>query len=156
MSSLVLYTAAEVAELLRMNLQVVQRKLQAGEIPAYRIGRDWRVEHAQLMTWLERHSNQRARTPEERVIASFFSDDGRLRALPVPHPKREIVLRRLLEEFEPNRSYPEATVNEILRRFHDDVASIRRELIAWKMLTRTTRGIYRRASASGTAALKRA
>ena len=155
MSSLVLYTAAEVADLLRMNLQVVQRKLQAGEIPAYRIGRDWRVEHAQLMTWLERHSNQRARTPEERVIASFFTDDGRLRALPAPHAKRSVVLERLASSFAPRRTYTESEVNDVLSRFHDDVASIRRELIAWKMLTRTTRGIYKRATAGGTSALKR-
>jgi excisionase family DNA binding protein len=53
------YTSAEVADLLRMNHQVVQRKLQAGEIPAYRIGREWRVERAQLMEWLESHSNRR-------------------------------------------------------------------------------------------------
>lgn len=155
MSDIVFYTAAEVAELLRMNHQVVQRKLQAGEIPAYRIGREWRVERAQLMTWLERHSNQRARTPDERVLATFFSDDGRLRALPAPHAKRRVVLHRLAEAFAPNRTYTEPEVNEILRAFHDDVASIRRELIAWKLLART-RGIYRRATAAGTPALKRA
>lgn len=154
MSEMVLYTAAEVAEILRMNHQVVQRKLQAGEIPAYRIGREWRVEKAQLMTWLERHSNQRARTPEERVLATFFSDDGRLRALPAPHGKRKIVLKRLLEPFQPNRTYTEVEVNEMLRPFHDDVASLRRELIAWKMLSRT-RGIYRRASSPGKSVLIR-
>ena len=33
MSAIVLYTASEVAELLRLNHQVVQRKLQAGDIP---------------------------------------------------------------------------------------------------------------------------
>jgi excisionase family DNA binding protein len=56
MSQIVLYTASEVAELLRLNHQVVQRKLQAGDIPGYRIGRDWRVEQSQLMDWLEKHS----------------------------------------------------------------------------------------------------
>ena len=59
MSQIVLYTAGEVAELLRLNHQVVQRKLQAGDIPGYRIGREWRVEQSQLMDWLEKHSNQR-------------------------------------------------------------------------------------------------
>jgi excisionase family DNA binding protein len=154
MSDMVLYTAAEVAEILRMNHQVVQRKLQAGEIPAYRIGREWRVEKTQLLSWLERHSNQRARTPEERVLASFFTDDGKLRSLPAPHAKRKIVLQRLLEPFEKNRTYTEPEVNDLLRRFHDDVASLRRELIAWKMLSRT-RGVYRRASAPGASVLIR-
>lgn len=154
MSDVVLYTAAEVAEILRMNHQVIQRKLQAGEIPAYRIGREWRVEKAQLMTWLERHSNQKARTPAERVLATFFAEDGRLRSLPAPHAKRKIVLERLLEPFEKNRTYTEVEVNDLLRPFHDDVASLRRELIAWKMLSRT-RGIYRRASSPGASVLIR-
>src|SRR4051812_36576012 len=57
-SDLVLYTANEVADLLRLHHQVVQRKLQAGEIPGYRIGREWRVERTQLLAWLEQHSNQ--------------------------------------------------------------------------------------------------
>src|SRR5438552_3259688 len=53
MSAIVLYTAAEVAEILRLHPQVVQRKLQAGEIPGYRIGREWRVGEQQLKDWLE-------------------------------------------------------------------------------------------------------
>ena len=83
MSQIVLYTAAEVAELLRLNHQVVQRKLQAGDIPGYRIGREWRVEHSQLIGWLERHSNQRRATSDAgKVLRNFLDDDGRLRSIP--------------------------------------------------------------------------
>lgn len=143
---LVFYTTAEVADLLRLNPQVVQRKLQAGEIPAYRIGRDWRVERTQLLTWLERHSNQRAKTPKRKVLDAFFDAEGRLTSLPASHTKREVVLRRLAEEFAPDRTYTEREVNEVLRRFHDDVASLRRELIAWKLMLRRS-GVYKRATA---------
>ena len=69
---------------LRLNHQVVQRKLQAGDIPGYRIGRDWRVEQSQLMDWLEKHSNQRRTTSDAgKVLRTFLTDDGRLRSIPV-------------------------------------------------------------------------
>ena len=144
MAPLAFYTAAEVAQLLRLHPQVVQRKLQAGAIPGYRIGREWRVEHEQLVAWLEQHSNQRSRTPETHIVETFFSPDGRLRSIPAQRSKRSVVLERLAGEFEPARIYTEREVNTILRRFHDDVATIRRELIAAKKLIRTKNGVYKR------------
>ena len=137
---LMLYTAAEVADLLRLNLQVVQRKLQAGEIPAYRVGREWRVERSQLLAWLERHSNQR-RDPAD----AWFDAGGRLTSIPAKRSMRGPVLARLAQAFEPARSYREQEVNEILRRFHDDVASLRRELVAEHLFVRTRNGVYKRA-----------
>ena len=142
MSDLTFYTTAEVAELLRLNPQVVQRKLQSGEIPAYRIGRDWRVERAQLMSWLEARSNQKARTPDAKVLETFFHD-GRLKALPAQLKKRLVVLRYLAERFAPDRTYTEREVNETLRAFNPDVASMRRELITSKMMVRKN-GVYKR------------
>lgn len=147
MDSLVFYTAQEVADLLRLNHQVVLRKLQAGEIPAYKIGREWRVEQSRLLGWLEERSNQRAATPEQRVLATYFDRDGRLSEVPPKRSNRAIVLRRLVESFEPDRTYSEREVSAILRRFHDDVAWIRRELVAMRLLVRTPEGVYRRASA---------
>lgn len=151
-ADLIFYTAAEVADLLRLNHQVVQRKLQAGEIPAYKIGREWRVEQAQLLEWLATHSNQRAPNAE---TAPFFDTAGKLRALPAARRKRELVLGRLAEEFARDRTYREREVNEILRRFHDDVATIRRELIASKLLVRSRDGVYKR-TAPREPALRRA
>ena len=141
---LLFFTAAEVAELLRLNHQVVQRKLQKGEIPGYRIGREWRVERSELLQWLHRHSNRRFADPDDRVLDQFIDERGRLTALPSKRSTREIVLRRLAAEFTPDRTYREREVNEVLRRFHDDVATIRRELVSARHLTRTTDGIYKR------------
>ena len=80
----------------------------------------------------------------EAVIRAFF-DGPKLRRLPAARKKRVIVLRRLLERFEPNRDYPEREVNEVLRLAHDDVASLRRELVDYGFMVRD-RGIYRIAS----------
>jgi excisionase family DNA binding protein len=137
-----LLTASEVAELLRLNLQVVQRKLQAGEIPGYRIGRDWRIDRLQLMEWLEGHSNRRQHDDSGR----WFDGAGRLIRLPAQRRKRESVLRRIAGSFQPDRTYRERDVNAVLRQMHDDVATIRRELVAGKLLLRTPAGVYKRAA----------
>jgi excisionase family DNA binding protein len=133
------YTCAEVALLLRLNVQVVQRKLQAGEIPGYRIGKEWRVERAQLLEWLERYSNQRGRPLTDR----WFDESGRLKSLPTQRAKRRAVLERIAGQFDPGRSYKEPEVNNLLRNIFDDVAYLRRELVAENLFTRTA-GVYRR------------
>lgn len=132
------YTAAEVAELLRLHVQVVQRKLQAGEIPAYRIGREWRVERSQLLDWLERYSNQRVRPLTDR----WFDAEGRLRALPSQRAKRRAVLARVAGRLDQDRAYPERELNAVLRPVFDDVAYLRREMVAEGVMTRD-RGVYR-------------
>ncbi len=148
MSQIVLYTAAEVAELLRLNHQVVQRKLQAGDIPGYRIGRDWRVEHSQLLGWLEKHSNRRTSSDSAKVLRAFLDEEGRLRSIPVSRAKRAVVLEYLAEHLEAGRTYRERELSDVLRRFHDDVATLRRELVGAKLVVRTTDGIYKLAGRS--------
>jgi len=134
-SQLDLLTAKEVAETLKMNPQVVLRKLQAGEIPGYKIGKEWRVNRVKLIDWLERHSNQR-KLYRNRLADPFFRDDGTLKSIPAQRKKRVAVLEVLLANFEPNRVYPEKELNEIIRRFHSDFCTIRREFIMEKMMVR--------------------
>ena len=148
MSQIVLYTAGEVAELLRLNHQVVQRKLQAGDIPGYRIGREWRVEHSQLIDWLEKHSNRRTSSDAARVLRAFLDEEGRLRSIPVSHAKRAVVLEYLADHLEAGRTYRERELSAVLRRFHDDVATLRRELVGAKLVVRTTDGVYKLAARS--------
>lgn len=65
-SSLRFFTSTEVAEILKMHPQVITRKLQAGDIAGYKLGKDWRVSEAQLMAFLEKHSNRRE--PEDSSL----------------------------------------------------------------------------------------
>jgi hypothetical protein len=80
-----------------------------------------------------------------RVLRAFF-DGERLRSIPAQRKKRVIVLQRLLERFTPGREYPEREVNDMLRVAHEDVATLRRELVDYGFLVRD-RGIYRVAHA---------
>jgi hypothetical protein len=52
------------------------------------------------------------------------------------HKKQLVILRRLVEEFERDVRYPKARVNEILKRFHPDFATLRRQLIDYKLMAR--------------------
>ncbi len=138
------YTTAELAEKLRMNLQVITRKVQAGEIEGFKIGKDWRVEEAAVQAWLERISNQRAMPPRQKVLANFIKN-GRLTHLPVQRKKRIYILEHFLEQFDSGRTYDEAEVNAVIEKIYEDFCTVRREFIAEKMMTRKA-GKYRRNS----------
>jgi len=91
--------------------------------------------------------NQQAapESEEEYAVLRAFFDGPRLRQIPASRKKRVVVLRRLLERFAPGRDYTEAEVNEMLREAHDDVATLRRELVDYGFMARD-RGIYRLAT----------
>jgi excisionase family DNA binding protein len=143
-------TAAEVAAILKLNHQVLLRKLQAGEIPAYKIGKDWRIDEGELRLWLDsvsnRHGSARKAETEEAAIRRHFFDGNRLKTIPARRSKREVILRILALRFEPDRTYREVEVNEILKSAHPDFCTLRRELVMARLLTRE-RGIYRRGTA---------
>lgn len=65
---------------------------------------------------------------EQAVLGRFFRGE-QLTEIPSQRTKRLVVLERLALEFEPGQHYAEAQVNELLRRFHPDVAALRRYLV---------------------------
>lgn len=77
---------------------------------------------------------------EQKVLKDFFEGD-RLKEIPASRKKREVVLRWLVERFERGARYPEAQVNEIIRRHHPDFATLRRELIGHQLMARE-KGVY--------------
>ncbi|HMR48617.1 MAG TPA: metalloregulator ArsR/SmtB family transcription factor [Arachnia sp.] len=91
------------------------------------------------------HAPALAPTPvdaeQARTLRVFF-DGERLRSIPTKRKARVAVLVELLRRFEPGREYTEREVGDILRRAHDDVALLRRELVDYRYLVRAD-GIYR-------------
>ncbi len=61
---------------------------------------------------------------------------GRLKTIPRQLKKRQVVLNRLASEFALGKRYSERQVNEILKAFHADFATLRRELVNSKLLAR--------------------
>lgn len=46
-------TAGEAAELLNVGVQTILRKARASQIPAAKIGRQWRFSRSELLKWIE-------------------------------------------------------------------------------------------------------
>jgi excisionase family DNA binding protein len=135
-NELTLFTSAEVADILKMNAQVIARKLQAGEIEGYKLGKDWRVSREQLLRYLERHSNQKtAMSTESKVVGAFF-EGGVLKSIPASRSKRLLVLKHLVTKLDPQRVYSETEINAFLRPVHSDICTLRRELIVNKLMVR--------------------
>ena len=59
---------------------------------------------------------------------------GKLKAIPSQLKKREVVLRHVANQFETAKPYSERRVNEILKSFHPDYNTLRRELVRMKLL----------------------
>ena len=72
----------------------------------------------------------------DRKVLRDYLEDGRLMSIPTKHKKRMVILRYILEEFEPDRRYAESEVNEIIGSFHEDYCTIRREFILKRMMDR--------------------
>lgn len=73
---------------------------------------------------------------DRKVINTFCEKNGRIRQFPAQQKKYEAILRYVVQDFQPGTRYSEKHVNEILSRFSDDVASLRRGLIEYKLMGR--------------------
>jgi predicted transcriptional regulator len=72
---------------------------------------------------------EKKKNEEREITNNFFDANGRLKNIPAQRKKKIIVLRRLLAEFKVGIAYSEKEVNEIIKKYHDDFATIRREFI---------------------------
>ena len=86
--------------------------------------------------------NQREEKYRKGVIESFFKYN-KLKNIPVQKKKKQIVLEKIVEIFEWNRTYTEKEVNLLIADFHDDFCTIRRDLIGFNLMERKD-GIYKR------------
>ena len=77
-----------------------------------------------------------------RTIRQFFQH-GRLTTFPSKQSRYLEVLGVMSTDFALDSDYPEAEVNQILLRRHEDFATLRRDLVDFGFMTRSS-GIYRR------------
>jgi biotin operon repressor len=71
---------------------------------------------------------------------TFFAE-GRLKDIPVQLKKRRYVYEEMLKAFDPARTYSEQEINEIIKRYHPDYCTIRREFIIYGYMSRDN-GVY--------------
>jgi hypothetical protein len=84
-----------------------------------------------------------ATDPVDHVLEPYLRD-GRIIQIPRQRKKRLVLLDLLAQEFEPGVRYSEREVNEVLARFHEDTAALRRYLVDDEFMERDA-GVYWRA-----------
>jgi DNA-binding transcriptional ArsR family regulator len=84
---------------------------------------------------------------ESKVLKNYF-DGNLLKEIPATRKKRLVILKWLASQFELGVNYPERTVNEIIKRYHPDCATLRRELIGYQLMQREN-SVYWRSSEVG-------
>ena len=78
---------------------------------------------------------------EVKVLRGYIARDGTLKSIPNQQKKLNVILKYLAQNFEPGIKYPESQVNQILRRYHDDHAALRRYMVDNGYLQRD-KGVY--------------
>jgi predicted DNA-binding protein YlxM (UPF0122 family) len=77
----------------------------------------------------------------ETKILQRYMEDGRLREIPSSRKKRWVILKWLVQQFEMGDLYPERSLNEIIKQIHPDTATLRREMVGYRMMEREN-GVY--------------
>ena len=71
-----------------------------------------------------------------KIITNFFDDKGRLKNIPAQRKKKLVVLEHLVKGLKIGQIYQEKEINEYIKQFHEDYATIRREFIMCYFMTR--------------------
>ena len=151
-------SVTQVAERLNMKPAEAQHHLEALTMNglAYKEGNLYRLD-AQAVEKFTRKVLAQARPPaldyegdefEVKTLRAYISRDGTVKTIPNQHKKLMVILNHLVKDFKPGVQYPESQVNQMLRRYHDDTAALRRYMVDNKLLARE-KGVYWRIETHG-------
>lgn len=70
------------------------------------------------------------------VLRNFMDKDGSLRQIPAQYKKKLVIMEYLADQLEMGREYPETEINAFIKRYHADYATIRREFIIHRYMSR--------------------
>ena len=141
-------STAQVAEDLHMPLEVAQNHLdllaQFGILMgSYQLNVQSLLERAKSLADTPMESYLPAPNLDAtglNQLAAYLDRDGSLRQIPSAPAKLHTVLRYLVSAFTPGADYSEKEINIVLRKFHLDVAGLRRDLIASGLMAREEDG----------------
>ncbi|WP_421384286.1 metalloregulator ArsR/SmtB family transcription factor [Bacillus salacetis] len=89
----------------------------------------------------DRDGMEKTQKEKQKVLNNFFTNDGKLIQIPSQRKKKLFVFEHLIEGLKPGVKYAESEINEYIKKFHDDYATIRREFIINHYMYREN-GIY--------------
>ena len=146
------YSVEELAELLQLKPSTISHHLsrlaEAGLVQArsesyynvYQLDQSVLQEKARTMFTKGELSSVAAEVDadayDKKVIKDYTRRDGSLKTLPAQRKKLEAILRYVVQAFEVGKRYSEKQVNDILSRYNDDTATLRRELVGFGLMQR--------------------
>jgi hypothetical protein len=146
------YSVEELAELLQLKPSTVSHHLsrlsEVGLVRAYsesyynvyQLDRSVLDEKARTMFSQGELSSVAAEVDagayDKKVIKDYTRRDGSLKTLPSQRKKLEAILRYVVKAFDEGRRYSEKQVNQILAGYHEDTATLRRELVGFGLMKR--------------------
>jgi biotin operon repressor len=77
----------------------------------------------------------------QKIIENFFMKNGKIKNIPAQRKKKLIVFEHMIQGLKIGEKYEEKQLNEYIKQFHDDYATIRREFIINHYMFREN-GIY--------------
>ncbi len=77
----------------------------------------------------------------EQILQNFLTKDGTLKTIPAQRKKKLIIFEHIVKGLEIGKKYSEKEINEHIKQFHGDYATIRREFIINHYMYREA-GIY--------------
>jgi ArsR family transcriptional regulator, arsenate/arsenite/antimonite-responsive transcriptional repressor len=75
----------------------------------------------------------------KKILKAHLNADGSIKQIPAS-PKLQVILNYLVEFFDFDRNYTEKEVNTILRKYNEDTAGLRRDLVDAGMMARESDG----------------
>lgn len=63
------------------------------------------------------------------IVKNFVNSDGTLKQIPSQRKKKNVILAYLIRDLHQGKTYKEKDLNEYIKNYHEDYATIRRELI---------------------------
>ncbi len=73
---------------------------------------------------------------DRKVLDAFCDSEGRILQFPVQRKKFDVLLRFASKAFQPGIRYSEKEVNQVLSRYSDDTATLRRGMVAHGTMAR--------------------
>jgi hypothetical protein len=77
----------------------------------------------------------------QKVIQNFYTKEGKLKNIPAQRKKKLMVFEHMVQGLSKGKKYSEKEINEFIKQFYDDYATIRREFIINHYMYREN-GIY--------------
>ena len=78
---------------------------------------------------------------ESQRVMQAFIQNNHLTKIPDQRKKRLVILRWLVNQLQTERRYPESEINQFFLQYHEDYATLRREMIT-NMLMKREDGVY--------------